>query len=687
MNHLQHETSPYLLQHAHNPVEWYAWKPEAFERARRENKPIILSIGYSTCHWCHVMERESFEDPDTAAFMNAHFINIKVDREERPDVDQIYMDACQSIHGGGGWPLNCFLLPDGRPYFAGTYYPPFPSDRRPSWLQLVNNMYRAYRDRRADAIDQADRLMKSIQSGKRVFRDESLLEQAQETLFQPELAEKIFTSLTQRFDTVHGGFGGAPKFPATMNLQFLLQYYHYAGASDALDHVRFSVQQMIRGGIYDQLGGGFARYTVDKAWLVPHFEKMLYDNALLVSLLADTYRTTKDSMVEGAIRETLTFIDRELSSPEGGFYSALDADTEGEEGKFYVWSVEEIREELQELAPLFEQVFGVSDGGNWEGHNILWRATPVQEAAEQLGLSIEEAEQQLTIAKSKLLARRSLRVRPGLDDKHLLSWNALMISAYCQAYSALGEESYRQRAHAAIRFVEEKMLNEQGRLWHAFKDGRAQYEGFLDDYAYWINALLDAYTLEFDLDFIDQAVTFTDFVLAEFLDESDNLFYFTAASQDDVPLRPKEVYDNAMPSGNAMMVHNLLRLAHLTGNEKWRSQAKRMVQPMLNSLEKYPTAFGHWALAALRLAYPEKELAIIGPEAERQGRVFLQQQYAGLVVMAHREGDISSFPLLAGRSASEETLFFICQDYQCQLPVRTREEAVALINSLPPNSN
>ena len=668
-------------------MEWYAWKPEAFERAQKEDKPIILSIGYSTCHWCHVMERESFEDADTAAFMNAHFINIKVDREERPDVDQIYMDACQAIHGSGGWPLNCFLLPDGRPFFAGTYYPPFPSDRRPSWLQLVNNMYRAYRDRRADAIDQADRMMKNIASGKTVFRNENLLEQEAKQVFQPAIATGIFDSLVQRFDTANGGFGGAPKFPGTMNLQFLLQHYQYTGYEQALNHVRFSVQQMIKGGIYDQLGGGFARYAVDRAWLVPHFEKMLYDNALLVGLLADLYRTERDPLVEQAIRETLAFIERELSSPEGGFYSALDADTEGEEGKFYVWSAEEIRAELGDQAALFMEVYGVSDAGNWEGKNILWRANAVAETAERFGIEETVARQMLGQAKERLLKVRSARVAPGLDDKHLLSWNALMISAYCRAYLALGEEAYRDRAHRAIRFVQEKMVDSNGVLWHTYKAGKAQYVGFLDDYAYWINTLLDAYSLEFDLDFIDQALTFTDFVLTEFLDESDNLFYFTAASQDDVPLRPKELYDNSMPSGNAIMVHNLLRLAHLTGKASWRSQAQQMVQPMLDSLEKYPTAFGHWALAAQKLVYPEQELAIIGPDAVQNAKALLEQQYAGLVVMAHEEGDVEAYPLLAGRQAGENTAYFICQDYECQLPVWTKEEAKALINSLPPNSN
>lgn len=632
------------------------------------------------------MERESFEDTDTAAFMNAHFINIKVDREERPDVDQIYMDACQSIHGSGGWPLNCFLLPDGRPFFAGTYYPSFSSDHRPSWLQLVNNMYRAYRDRRADAIDQASRLMKNIQSGKEVFWDEKLLEQEWGELLQAKWAGKGYGSLLERFDPVHGGFGGAPKFPGTMSLQYFLQHFCYTGEKQALDQVRFSLHQMIKGGIYDQLGGGFARYAVDKAWLVPHFEKMLYDNALLVELMSKVYRTQQDPLIATAIRETLGFVERDLSSPEGGFYAALDADTEGEEGKFYVWSAAEIETLLGDEAPLFMQVYSVSEAGNWEGKNILWRSQMIEDVAPEHGLSIGELEEKISKAKAMLLAARAQRTVPALDDKHLLSWNALMISAYCQAYFALGEASFRDRALAAIAFVQENMMEPNGQLWHTYKAGKRQYVGFLDDYANWINALLDAYLLDFNLDFIDQAVTFTDFVLTEFLDGSDNLFYFTAASQDDVPLRPKELFDNSMPSGNAMMVHNLLRLARLTGNTTWRNHAQQMIQPMLSSLEKYPTAFGHWALAAQQLAYPEREVAVIGPEAIEKGREFLRKHHAGLLVMAHQEGDLSDFPLLKGRKAGAVTEYFVCEDYHCQLPVRTIEEAKALINSLPPNS-
>lgn len=679
---MQYETSPYLLQHAHNPVEWYAWKPEAFERARRENKPIIVSIGYSTCHWCHVMERESFEDQETAAFMNAHFINIKVDREERPDIDQIYMEACQVINGNGGWPLNCFLLPDGRPFFAGTYYPPVPSHNRPSWLQLMNNMFQAHRDRYDDVVKQADRLLASIQSGANVFRKEELLERTNETVFVPELPQTIALALSERFDQTYGGFGGAPKFPGSMNLSFLLDYYTYTKDKAALEHVHRSLEKMIGGGIYDQLGGGFARYTVDRAWLVPHFEKMLYDNALLVSLLADAYRQEARPLYARAIRETLGFVKREMTSADGGFYAALDADSEGEEGKFYVWSQAEIRSLLGDNASFFEEVYGVSAGGNWEGTNILWYAKSIEEVAENHMMTVNELEVILAESRKKLLTKRALRIRPGLDDKHLLSWNSLMISAYCKAYLALGDKEFLIAAQSAVDFVQQNMINERGELWHTYKEGKVQYQGFLDDYAYWIAALLDMYNITFDLSFIDQAVTFTNFVLANFLDETDNLFYFTAATQKDVPLRRKEMYDNAMPSGNATMVHNLQQLSILMDRPDWQTLAIAALKPLTSSVEKYPTAFGHWAKAVLYQTYSSREVAIIGSQANKLGLQLQSIHYPNTVIMAHAVGDKEEYPLLSGRNAQTDTLLYICKNFQCQLPVKSINEATVLLEKL-----
>ena len=448
-NQLCDETSPYLLQHAHNPVDWYAWKEAAFAKARAEDKPILVSIGYSTCHWCHVMERESFEDEQVAAFMNAHFVNIKVDREERPDVDQIYMEACQVISGGGGWPLNCFLTPDGRPFFAGTYYPPQPMYNRPSWLQILENLAVAFKTKRTVVEEQADKMTEIIRGSdeqliKRFTKKEgagSTLEDFGSGLREIGLLNKSFLTtsykgLERQFDREAGGFGGAPKFPGSMNLAWLLEYNHYTQEADAVEHALLSLDKMIMGGIYDQIGGGFSRYATDKFWLVPHFEKMLYDNALIVSVLADAYKITKHPLYQETIEETLGFVLREMTDPEGGFYSAYDADSEGVEGKYYVWTKEEVEAVLGPNAALFCSFYDVTSEGNWEEHSILHREACFEAFAENKGLNLDVLKQTMSDCRRKLYETRSGRIKPGLDDKILLSWNALMVSAFAKSHEA-----------------------------------------------------------------------------------------------------------------------------------------------------------------------------------------------------------------------------------------------------------
>lgn len=678
MNRLQYETSPYLLQHANNPVDWYAWKDEAFAAAKRENKPILVSIGYSTCHWCHVMEHESFEDQETADFMNAFFINIKVDREERPDVDQIYMEACQLINGNGGWPLNCFLLPDKTPFFAGTYFPPEPNHGRPSWLQVLNNMFRSYRDRRETVEKQAKRLMDTIRSGRQQFQAVELLEQTNEQVFNPVLIQNIHHKLKDQYDKTNGGFGGAPKFPGSMNISYLLDYYHFSNDQSAIEHVHFTLQKMIGGGIYDQLGGGFARYTVDAAWLIPHFEKMLYDNALLIDVIADAYKQQAHDMYKHAIEQSLAFVDRELSSPEGGFYSALDADSEGKEGTYYIWSQKEIDDLLGQDAVLFSDFYGSSVKGNWESSNILWQAQPLEEVAGKYKQTKAEIEERLVKNREILFDYRAKRIRPGLDDKHLLHWNALMITAYCKAYKALGHEQYKKRALNAIEFVQKNFQNDDA-LWHTYKNGKAQYEAFLDDYAFWIAALLEAYTITFDLTFIDQATTYLNFVLTNFFDESDNLFYFTSAQQKDIPLRRKELFDNALPSGNATMALNLHKLSIIKGNNEWAALAERMLKPMTQSVERYPGAFGRWVKAMIYQTYNTREVVIIGKEAVAMAMELQTSFMPNTIIMTHAVGDIGGYPLLKGRKADKDTLIFVCENYQCQLPVKTIEEAKKIL--------
>lgn len=679
-NQLQHETSPYLLQHAHNPVNWYPWCDEAFALARQLDRPVLVSIGYSSCHWCHVMERESFEDADVAAFMNEHFINIKVDREERPDVDHIYMEACQAISSSGGWPLNCFVLPDRRPFYAGTYYPPAPAYNRPSWMNVLMHLSKAWREQRAEVLGQAEKLMEVIaRAGDAFIENDNRLALPGGRQLHPVLAANMYHELSRRFDRAHGGFGGAPKFPGTMSLHFLLDYHYYTGDADALAHLHFSLEKMIRGGIYDQLGGGFARYATDQAWLVPHFEKMLYDNALLLALMSQVYRTDPRPLYAQAIEETLAFTERELSAPDGGFYAALDADSEGVEGKFYVWDQEEIEEVLQDDAQLFKYHYGVRWDGNWEGVNILWQAHSLEETAAQFGMSTAAVSRLIEGAKKQLLERRSRRQRPGLDDKQLLDWSALMVTAYAEAAMALSNDAYRQRAVDQLAYLLRAFARPDGGLYHQATKGQARQPAFLDDYAFLIQALLTVYQLTYELQYIQQAVQLLTYVLEHFLDESDGLLYFTDRNQSDVPVRRKELYDSATPSGNATMVHNLLQLSVLTGNSDWGQQAERMLLAMSAAVERYTPSFARWAQAMQKLAWPSKELAIVGPAAPEEARALQTGYRPDCVVMAARE-ELPDFPLLAGRSVADKTVFYVCEQYACRLPVENREEALQLLS-------
>jgi hypothetical protein len=680
MNRLQYETSPYLQQHAHNPVDWYAWKPEAFERARRENKPILVSIGYSTCHWCHVMERESFEDVVVADFMNRHFVNIKVDREERPDVDAIHMEACQVIAGSGGWPLNCFLTPDGRPFYAGAYYPPQPAFNRPSWTQVLQSMVHHFTDRRQVVEDQANRLVEIIKSSEAVFLGDALTPEQAPLRFTPVLLQNIYYELRKRFDRENGGFGGSPKFPGSMSLEFLLQYHHFLQEPEALAHVERSLEHMIQGGIYDQLGGGFARYSTDAEWLVPHFEKMLYDNALLVGLLSDVYRVTKKTLYSETIEETLKFIQREMTGAEGGFYSALDADSEGVEGKFYVWEKAEVEAVLRENADLFCKFYDVTSEGNWEGTNILWRPQSYGTYAIQNGIKPDIFEKQLKSLRNKLFAVRAERIRPHLDDKMLLDWNALMCTAYAKAYAALGNPDYKNAAERNLHFLLEKFQQADGKtFYHTYKEGKAQYDAFLDDYANLIEAILNVYTLNFEVQLLERAAALTDWVIQQFHDSESGLFFFTSENQSDILLRRKELYDNATPSGNSTMIHNLFKLAVLLHRPHYKTLAMKMLHTMRDAVERYPASFARWATALVQVVYPMPEIAVVGENAFELAQQ-LNRRYLPYKVLMAAPAAHEHYPLLAGRNASGETNIYICRDYACQLPVKTLAEAEKMLD-------
>lgn len=670
MNHLQHETSPYLLQHARNPVDWYAWRPEAFERARAEQKPILVSIGYSTCHWCHVMERESFENEDIAVFMNENFINIKVDREERPDVDAIYMEACQIITGGGGWPLNCFLTPEGKPFYAGTYFPPRPAYNRPSWFQVLSHLADIWETKREVAYEQAEKLLAHINRNDDIFIQKSALKLSAVETLKPFNLETIYAQMRDRFDRAEGGFGGAPKFPSTMAIQFLLNYHFFTKNPEALEHAQLSLDKMIQGGMYDQIGGGFARYATDRAWLVPHFEKMLYDNALLVSVLSEAYKLTEKTLYQEAVEETLDYIRREMTNAKGGFYAAQDADSEGVEGKFYVWDKAEIEAVLGEDAQLFCEFYSVTEEGNWEEKNILWRPSSFEEFAAANDLEVENLKKRLKTSREKLFAVRSKRVWPGLDDKILLSWNALMASGYVAAFTALGHEKYREAAVRNIEFLLKNFADEQSaRLKHS----TSQDEAFLEDYAFFIAALTDVYQITFDVRYLQIAGKYADAVLSYFLDAESGLFFFTDARQSDIILRKKDLYDNATPSGNSTMALNLQRLGILLDRNDWRERASAMLATMRESVERYPLSFERWAAAMMNEAYPLHEIAVVGDNAAEKA-LEIQKGFLPNKVIAAAAIPNEEMPLLAGKTGHPDALIYVCRDFACQRPVSDLSE-------------
>lgn len=678
MNRLQHETSPYLLQHAHNPVDWYAWTSEALERARLEQKPILVSIGYSTCHWCHVMERESFENEEVAAFMNEHFINIKVDREERPDVDAIYMEACQILTGSGGWPLNCFLTPETKPFYAGTYFPPRPAFNRPSWMQLLQHLTNIWDTQRSTATDQAEKLLAHIQRNDSAFLHASNPSNSSNP-------SSIFTRMREQFDHSEGGFGGAPKFPSTMALQWLLRWHYFSKNPEARQHALFSLEKMARGGIYDQIGGGFARYATDREWLIPHFEKMLYDNALLVSVLSEAHQMTAASgerLFARVIEQTLDYVAREMTNAEGGFYSAQDADSEGVEGKFYVWDKSEVDAVLGAESPLFCAFYGLTESGNWEEKNILWQPHSLASFAADHHVSVEDLEKKLAQQAEKLLAVRAQRIWPSLDHKILLDWNALMVSAYAAAFVALGHEKYRQAAIQNIGFLRKNFAHfsadpSKPQPW---RHSASQTLGFLDDYAFLIAALIDVHQITFDTQYLRWAEACTTYVLGHFSDDSSDLFFQTDVGQSDILFRKKNLYDNATPSGNSTMVHNLQRLGILLDRPDWREKATQMLAVMREMVEKYPRSFERWAMAALNETYPLHEIALVGDNALEKA-LEIQRAFLPNKILAASSQPDDTQPLLADKPAAPDALVYVCRDFACQRPVSSLDEFWVLVNS------
>lgn len=668
-NHLKNETSPYLLQHAHNPVDWYPWGTEALELAKRIDKPILVSIGYSACHWCHVMEKESFEDESTAMVMNDNFVNIKIDREERPDLDHIYMDAVQAMAGNGGWPLNVFLTPDCKPFYGGTYFPPVKAYNRASWKEVLTGVSRLFREKRGEVEEKAEQLTRYLSGTNSMAQTKNAVGETN-NLFAENQANEIFEQIMRQADKKWGGFGNAPKFPQTFVIQYLLHYFHYTKNTEALQQAVLSLDKMIDGGIYDQLGGGFSRYSTDVEWLAPHFEKMLYDNALLISTLCDAYQLTHSPEYKRVIMETIGFVERELTDVNGGFYSALDADSEGEEGKFYVWSYEEVVKILGNEATLFCGFFDITPQGNWEHKNILRRHISLSAFAEQKQISTLQLENLLHSCSKKLFAERAGRVRPQLDDKILLGWNALMMIALCKAFAALGIARYRDLAINNFKFIISVFKSHNSsELAHSYKNGQAKHPAFLDDYAYFISACIHLQEITSHQIYLEQAKSLISFVIDNFSDENDG-FYYTAKYQDDVIVRKKEWYDGAIPSGNAVMAANLYYASEIFGNADWKEKAISSIGNLSELILKYPTSFSNWACLAINISYGFNEIAIIGEGFEKLRDELLNNFIPNKVLQCAVEVQGDQYPLLVNKPFSKQPLAYLCRNYMCLEPVK-----------------
>jgi len=678
-NRLSQESSPYLLQHASNPVDWNPWGEEALTASRDQDKPILLSIGYSACHWCHVMEHESFEDEEIAQVMNDEFINIKVDREERPDLDAIYMNFVQMTTGSGGWPLTVFLTPNLVPFYGGTYFPPDDRYGRPGFKRLLQQIKETYRLRRVEIeAGEAETIRKLREASQWSFAEE---------VIQETVLDDAYDGCRRQFDSHHGGFGGAPKFPSAMILASLLRYSIRRDSASALDMANLTLEEMARGGIYDQLGGGFHRYSVDERWLIPHFEKMLYDNALLARVYLEAHQLTGNPFYRTVVEETLDFVGREMRHPMGGFYSAQDADSEGEEGKFYAWTPAEIVDVLgEEDARIFNDYFDVTSTGNFEGSNVLHPRLELAAHARNSGMSPTNLTDLLDQARQKLFQVRETRIKPGLDDKVLSSWNGLMLTAFAEAAFTLDRPDYLEIAVSNAEFLSTQMVA-QDRLFRTWKDGDAKLNGYLEDYALVVEGWIATYQATGDVRWLDDAAELTEAQIRLFWDTENKDFYFTPSDHERLLLRHKEYMDNASPSGNAVACFNLLRLAKILGKKEYLEKAENMLGRVNRALSRHPLAFGYWLQALDFYLGPVRELALVGPQTELQQLLsVIRKCYLPNKVLASSETIDDALgrkvPLLAGKVALEgKATAYVCQDYACQRPVTTRAELEDLLTA------
>jgi uncharacterized protein YyaL (SSP411 family) len=686
-NRLNHESSPYLRQHAHNPVDWYPWSAEALERARQLDRPIFLSIGYSACHWCHVMEHESFENEEIAKILNDNFISIKVDREERPDLDQIYMASVQMLTGSGGWPMSVFLTPDLKPFTGGTYFPPDDRYGRPGFKRLLLHIAEVWQTRRAEVEEAASQITGHL-------RDFGQLE-TEEGQLDASLLRQALAGLERAFDTRHGGFGQAPKFPHPMDLRLLLRCWKRFDDPQALEMARVTLDHMARGGIYDHLGGGFARYSTDERWLVPHFEKMLYDNALLVPCYVETYQATGEVFYREIAEETLNWVLREMTSPDGPFYSTLDADSEGEEGKFYVWTAAEVEQILgKDEADLFCSVYGIEADGNWEhGNNILHRAKTFAQSARLHGLSEADLRARLDADRRKLFEVRSRRVWPGRDDKALTSWNGLMIGALAQAAQVLDRRDYADAAARAADFLLTQMRGKDGRLLRTWSAGHEpKLNGYLEDYSFLLDGLISLYETTFAPRWIEAALDLAEVMIDQFWDAAGGGFFYTGRDHESLIARGKDPHDNAIPSGNSMAVTALLRVVKLTGRMDLQEKAETTLRLYRGLLGAHPLAAGQMLLALDFHLGPVQEIAIVGDAAAEDTRRVLRLlagSYQPHRVMAlkdtaspqRQQGIEEPLPLLAGKTSQGPVTVYVCQNFTCQAPLVGVEAIEAALKS------
>ncbi len=666
-NKLINESSPYLLQHAHNPVDWHAWNDVALNKAKSENKLLVISIGYAACHWCHVMEHESFEDTTVANVMNEFYVSIKVDREERPDVDQVYMDAAYLITGSGGWPLNIIALPDGRPVYAGTYF------RKDDWLKVLNYFKDLYIKEPGMFEQEATKLTEAIRS----IRIPEI--NNEDTLFTKDELNSAFIGVINNIDYNEGGTKGAPKFPMPDIYKSLLTFYYHTNNKEALEAVTITLNKMALGGIYDQLGGGFARYSTDDKWIVPHFEKMLYDNGQLVSLYSHAYKVTGNELYKKVVYETLDFVERELTDNSGGFYSSLDADSEGEEGKFYVWEKEEIDKLLGSDTELFCEYYSVEEGGNWEEKNILFISQDKNELLEEYSLDEESFDKKIDGAREKLFKKRSKRVRPGLDDKILTSWNALMLGGYIDAYFTFGEKKFLDAALTNGNFILKNLVKEDGRLYRNFKEGKSSINAFLDDYAYTIETFIKLYEATFDETWLYNAKSLADYALQHFSDNKSGFFFFTSDEDDPLIARKIDFSDNVTPSSNSSLAAGLFKLSKYFYSEDYETVVKKLVLAMKEAMFKSPAFHANWLNTASYLVYPYFEVAVVGDGFELFRKEISQSYLPNISVLGGSKN--VSMELLNNKYVNGKTIIYVCEDKVCQLPVEKVSMAIEQITA------